>query len=544
MKAKNLLSSYGFKYDRVLRETLTLPYQLSSITIPQNELMYYGTINEVFEKLQFNLMYLYSLTKISDNNIPYNYNKIAGGSPSSLSALSGRFSYFPTISVISNQLRPLSTYNLTLLDNLKSGEFYPENTLYNNKIGFFCTDTHVIALTSNYDNNTIGVFLSTNTITETSKFNFQKINSIIFDKNNFIYVCDENLNTIYKYDISNLIIEDNLIGKKIIFVDSVGGGDGTLLDKTKFNKPSWLNLYNNILYVMDKGNYAIKMFDTNLNWKKTLRFKRVFESFDITAFKINTNNNLFYIGFNDKFGIFTSTLSSLQVVSLSSQLVSGEKIVDFSFSKEDTNIFYVVTNKNIQKRTISKPNNLIGKFLLTDNNIYVDEFRFSSLERFGNDDLLTVYGKYNNAGIFYSFLENSNYTTILTNNDLDLYTIDEIKIHPEEYASDWVFSKANSKILINILSLRDRIVRRFAGKYDSKGNLLYFGQLYLQDPEINREQFDYSVNYLVNLNEVFSNSVFNRSIESLFSFQTHMLSVLKDTTINIWPPLSTTVVIS
>lgn len=544
MKVKDILPEYGFKYDRVLKETLTLPYQLSSITIPQNEIVYHGTINEVYEKLQTNLIYLYSLTKISDNNIPYNYNKIAGGSPSSLSALSGRFSYFSTASVISNQLKPLSTYNLTLLDNLKSGEFYPENTLYNNKVGFFNTDTYIVVLTSNYDVGTIGVFLSTNKITETSKFTFQNINSIVFDKDNFIYVCDESLNTIYKYDISNLIVEDNLIGRKIIFVDSVGGGDGTLLDKTKFSKPAFLNLYNDLLYVMDKGNYAVKIFDTNLNWKKTLRFKRVFESYDITAFKINHHNNLFYIGFSDKFGIFTPTLSSLQVVSLSSQIVSGEKIVDFNFSEEDTNIFYVVTNKNIQKRTISKPNNLIGRFLLGDNNIYVNEFRFSSLEKYNGYDLLSVYGKYNNAGIFYTFLENSNYVTILTNNDLDFYTINEIKVNPEEYAADWVFSKANSKILLNILSLRDRIVRRFAGKYDTAGNLLYFGQLYLMDSEINREQFDYSVNYLVNLNEIFSNSVFNRSIESMFSFQTHMLSVLRDTTINEWPPLSTTVVIT
>jgi len=158
--------------------------------------------------------------------------------------------------------------------------------------------------------------------------------------------------------------------------------------------------------------------------------------------------------------------------------------------------------------------------------------------------LLTVYGKNKNAGIFYNFLEESKYVSILTTNDLDFYTIEEIKVNSEEYAQDWVFSKAFSKILINILAMRDRIVRRFASKYDTSGNLLYFGQLYLTDKEINKDEFDYSVNYMVNLNETFGNSVFNRAIEKMYSFETQMLSVLKDTTLNVWPPLSTTVTVS
>ena len=86
--------------------------------------------------------------------------------------------------------------------------------------------------------------------------------------------------------------------------------------------------------------------------------------------------------------------------------------------------------------------------------------------------------------------------------------------------------------------MRDRIVKRFAGKYDGDGNLLFFGTLYLLDNEIQKEQFDLSLNYFVGINEMFSNSVINRSIKKFYSLQTQMLSVLRDAAINVYPPLT------
>ena len=545
MQANLIAKEYGYNYDRVLKETLTLPYQLDEILIPQNEICYHGTINEVLEKLQTNLIYLYSLTKISNNNIPMNFDKVASGKPSSsFYSASANFTWMNTEYNPISAVRPLSTFNLTQLDKLVSGKFYPERTISNYELGFFITSSYLVALTSNYDNNTIGVLVSTNKIYENSTFNFQKLNSVAFDKQNFVYVCDEIDNSIYKYNIENLILEDDIIGKKILFDDSLGGGEGTYLDKTKFKAPNFINIFENLLYVIDTGNYCLKVFDLNLNWKYTYRFKRFFESFNITSFKPNHQNNLLYFGFGQHIGIFLPNLSSTEFITMSSELSAGETIKDFCFSLEDKNIFYVITNKNIFKKTTSKPKNTIGKFLLPENNIKVQEFLFGSIDYIYDVDRFIVYGKNNNAGVFYSFLEDSNYTTILTNNDLDFYTIDEISIRPEEYAQEWVFSKALSKVLLNILALRDRIVKRFSGKYDTKGNLLYFGPLYLTDIEINKDEFDYTNNYLVNLNEVFSNSVFNRAIAKIYSFETQMLSVLRDTTLNVWPPLSTTIVVS
>jgi len=352
MKALEIANQYNYKFDRSLNKSLNLPFSLSSILIPQNEICYAGTINEVLEKLQTNLIFLYSLTKISDNNIPYNYNKIAGGAPAALSA-NGRFTYFHTNSTNSNQLLPLSTYNLSILDNLTHGKFYNEKTLKNNELGFFISNSFVEVLTSNYNNNTIGMFLSSNKIYENSTFTFINLNSIAFDKNNFIYVCDGGGNSIYKYNIENLLLEDNLIGRKILFEDSVGGGTGTFLDKTKFDNPGYINIYKDLLYVIDSNNYAVKIFDLNLNWQKTLRLKRFFYDYDITAFKINENNNLFYFGFENNIGIFTPSLSNTLFFTMSSELSGNDYIRDFQFSKIDSNILYIITDKNIFKTTVS-----------------------------------------------------------------------------------------------------------------------------------------------------------------------------------------------
>jgi len=569
MKAEEIsLTQYNFKFDRVLGEPLELPYSLNEILIPQNELAYSGTINEVYNKLQTNLMYIYSVCRMSDNNIPLNYYRIGGGAPTSLLAVSGRMAWFNTDNVTSNQLRPLSTYGLSQVDKLVDGRFYKENLIANKEIGLFISNTHLVVLTADFSTDTLGVYVSTNAVTENSIFTFTSLNSIAFDKQNFVYVSDNFLNTIYKYNIENLILEDNIIGKKILYVDSVGG-TGNYLDNDRFNNPCFLNIYNDLLYVIDKNNFCLKVYDLNLNYKNTIRSKRIFQQNNVTAFRPNSNNNLFYIGFDDKFAIFTPDLlpppppeplfvgddrpeqllntdiSDVTYYTLSSLFTSGEKIVDFSFSEADKNIFFIVSNKNVYKRFISKPDYHIGRFLLSEQNIFLSAFRFSMLDNFDeNTDRFIIYGINQNAGIFYQFLEDSNYISILTNDDIDLYTYDEIKINPEEYSQDWVFTKANYKLLLNILTIRDRIVKRFAGKYDNKGNLLYFGPLYLTDIEVQREQFDVSLNYFLNVNEIFSNSVFNRSIEKFYSFQTHMLSVLKDTSLNVWPPLSSTIIVS
>lgn len=546
MQASEITKDYGFYYDRTMGGTLELPYRYDEIAIPINEISYNETINEVYNKLQTNLIYLYSLTKLSDNNIPFQYNKIASGASTSLYPLCGAFSWIPTTLATTTNSKPLSSYGYAQLDNLVTGNFTNKSPVGSNtNIGFFASNTHLYVLTSNYNYNTIGVYLSTNTVTENSTFTFKKIESIAIDENKkYLYVCDSGNDTVYQYSINNLLEEDNIIGRKIVYVDSMGG-TGTYQDIDKFKNPSFLNLYQNNLYIMDRGNYCVKVFDSNMNWVRTFRNKKLFLENEITAFKINPTNNKFYLGFNTILGVFTSELSTCNFFSMSSFFETNEKIIDFSFSETDNNIFYTITNKGVYKKFISKPETYIGKFLLTNNNITTTQFNFSYLTKYSdNIDNLVVYGKRYNAGMFLSFLEKSNYITILTNNDLDMYTIDEIKVNAEEYSQDWVFSKANYKILLNILTMRDRITKRFAGKYDGYGNLLFFGTLYLLDNEVQKEKFDYSLNYLVGINEMYSNSVINRSILKMYELQTHMLSVLRDTKLNVWPPLTSTKVIS
>lgn len=548
MQASELAQQYGYFFDRTLGGKLDLPYKLENIQVPINEISYSSTINEVYEKLQDNLIYIYSLTKLADNNIPFDYAKIASGTPSAFYPVSGSFLWISTATTNTNISKPLSSYGLPQLDNLKDGKFTFKKPIgTENRIGFFVSSTHIYALTSDYDKNTIGVYISSNSVTENSLFTYGQLNSIAVDETkNYLYVSDTLNNTIYQYDISNLVAEDNIIGRKLIYQDSVGGL-GTYLDVDKFNGPCYLNVYNSDLYLVDRNNYCIKVYDSNLNWKKTFRNRKLFLENEVTSFRINLHNDRFYLGFKDKLGVFsvTNELSTVNFFSMSSFFETNEKIVDFSFSEVDKNIFYVVTNKNIFKKFISKPETNIGKFKLGDNNVNTTEFVFSYIENYDNvRDNFTVYGKRYNVGMFLSFLEKSNYTTILTNNDLDFYTIEEIRVNPEEYSQDWVFSKANYKILLNILAMRDRITKRFAGKYDSGGNNLFFGTLYLLDEEVQKDLFDYSLNYLVGINEMYSNAVLNRSINKFYDLQMQMLSVLKDTTINTWPPLSTTKIIT
>ena len=68
-----------------------------------------------------------------------------------------------------------------------------------------------------------------------------------------------------------MVLEDNIIGKKILYVDSVGG-TGNYLDNDRFNNPCFLNIYNDLLYVIDKNNFCVKVYDLNLKFMIEVTF--------------------------------------------------------------------------------------------------------------------------------------------------------------------------------------------------------------------------------------------------------------------------------
>jgi len=540
MKIDLFLDQYDYYYDRYLNETLELPNKWDDIKIPENEVVSESTINIPYKKIFENLIYLYSLTQISSNFIPKSFEGFTTCSTSS------SFTFFDNLDTYSN-VKSFSSVGLSVLDNINDGLFKKVNS--NFYLGVLVSNTYITLLTATEDFKTVNILLSTNKVTENSQLEFKNLVSVKLDNNNFIYVLDKTAEVLYKYDINTIFQEDDIVGRKILYVDSTKGS-GPNNEFNRFSNPTKIDIYEDNIYVIDKDNYAIKTYDLNLNFKKYIRNEIYFYENVPTAFRINQDSGLMYFGFeNNGIGIWDTDYNIKDFVSLNTTLStnSGEDIVDFIFSEYDKNIFYVLTNKNVFKRFLSKPTSYIGKFITYYNNInfQINKFAHIHLEKVVDNlkDRILIYGNYNNAGIFYNFLEDSNYKSVCVDPNFDIYSLDEILINQEEYSQDWVYTKTNYKMLCNLLALRDRITKRFAGMYTNLGDLVYQGSLYLEDSDIQLEKFNLSLNYFPGINEPFSSSVLNRCLRKLYDLEEQILIMLRDKQLNSFPPLSSPYII-
>ena len=69
---------YTYTFNRSLSSDIVLPYDKNDTLLGVNELVNGYNFNSSLDKLQSNLMYLYSVSKLADPDIPTNYEGYIG----------------------------------------------------------------------------------------------------------------------------------------------------------------------------------------------------------------------------------------------------------------------------------------------------------------------------------------------------------------------------------------------------------------------------------------------------------------------------------
>jgi hypothetical protein len=523
MNINEIIAQNGIMYDRYLGTPLTLPYpSFETIKIKQNDTVTNFNLNNIITKLHENYLYLYKMAHVASNIMPI--------APVTTIGVSGtRFSCYQSLST--SQLSSFASANISLLDScdVLSVKYNPDLYQY---VIFASSGPNLVIFNVNESFTQAVTALSSTNIFDRSSIKWQRIKDFTFGADNTLYVLDLSGSLVVRYNTDGVLTDDNILAGSLVYQNHIGG-IGSYDDTTKFLSPESIAYYDSNIYVLDSGNKCVKKYDSNLNWIITYRlFKDFLSAYPVQIDFDNdgdpyivTNSSIVYKydkNFDTKVDINLNTMSG-----------DTGNIKQILFSPSDSNVFYLYTDKFIYKCLRSNPDDVVGKYLLTRFGVNTDEniATMSSISKTvsGVDyDYNFIFSNSNGIGKILTYRDNINVSSMLTDNVFDVYTLEELKIHPEEYLQSWVINKVISKFLINHMRLRDEISTKFVYKKDeTTGDILLTDTRYLRDEEIDNLRFQQDITNYIGLNEVFQNIIINRPFEIIHNIQTNLLDALK-----------------
>lgn len=266
-----------------------------------------------------------------------------------------------------------------------------------------------------------------------------------------------------------------------------------------------------------------------------------------------------------------------------------EHFMQLEFSKNEPNVYYVLTNNRVIKRFKSRPDYNVGVYNLLDNNIGMlaqtsstAAIAYRAIPKFisvcqdanvvaknltnSDNEVVTVVDTnrsytydqmymycdfmdisktsrildYNDLSIGINFIllfeERINYRSSLVSRNYDIYDIDGVKsINHREYNSDFSYNKLLLKILNNHTKLIELLHYRLSASYISSGDLVYDKQIYLNEKEHRGLTIQLTDDFRVGINEYYTTSVLNRCIKYIYDIQKKILDILQPVMLNTWP---------
>ena len=416
----------------VFEEKLLLPHSIEEINIQPNEWGVADIFNDSITKLHNNLEYLKSNTRILNSKAPSFYYGWFGTSISNPSIRPRWFSktFGEPFSTTPSQSINKSPGFLDIVD------FSIDDDLY------VILDRHNLPQTINnfyfrfFKNNAFSteIFLD-DSITPLEELFINPV-SLAYNKSN-LFILDSIQNKLQKIklEITNNIISYN--------VDNYIQGFGSTLDPYNFNTPTQMQYFNDKLWVLDYGNSCIKQYTKDLLWINTHEFS---PEYKISCFYVHSSSLLFLLTETKEILVLDSSTNKIIHTFSLLPYVSSASIVSKIIIDTAGEFLYIITDKNVFKYTTSgyfittltlpplENNRLNGGFVGQNKNLY-----FSS-----NHFIIKVQDFVETIQIGQTY--NKFY-----------WSLNDMLISPEEFASDINYNRCISRLIQNIKNFRDSI---------------------------------------------------------------------------------------
>lgn len=558
-----------YTYDRLVGDDVTLPYNLDQLLFESNDYLTYNLIKDRFTKLHINNTYVYSRMSIPNNNLPASDNvRYLGISPDTVNTVSYRSSAtnLSLYDKVQQTIRLDKTDNFEELGNIKKfvSTKYAENI--DTYVIFGISDTKFIALSTD--------LATTSFIEVTDKYEtienqlpFEKLDSICLNDTN-IFITDSLGNSILKYEVEGFFSNDKAFQNRRNFIEILGGS-GNSTDPSRFNEPTKICCTNKHIAVYDSGNYTCKVFDTQFNFIKRLSgppFRRE----PLAAIEFDTLENrlyilTYYLDTRMKLYIYDTdfNLKEQHILDETLNHASDERevVINLAFAKANNNYWYICTNFNVFQKLKNRPSKILGRYQsdrlkfisgalnpevvyiwnLTDidfdkldvwwnfydtttsqGNSLISNNRFKGIAMINNfddkDDVILL-----TDSRIYSFKEPYLFKKVTKKDTYPNYGAAKLTINRDEYIQTATINKEIYKVLNDIYTLKNNLVGRFTGNYDSGGVFT------LQDYNYNVDtsQFNDSdiSEYYIHDNEKAILGVINRSIKSIHKLQLQLIEL-------------------
>lgn len=497
----------NIEFDRSINTNNELPYNSEHYHIQPNELSYHKTFNTKLSYLYDNLMYIYSRCFIPNFIVPTKFEGY------------------------------VDAYDNTIYENVKNFTVFTRN----NKNYLFLNALTSIRILEHDISNNQTLYKNEITLIDpiSGELTFKKINNLATDEE-FLYVSENDLNIVYKYNLSKYLSNENIYKNKLFLEKSVGG-EGDRYDPIKFSHPKNISTYDEKILIEDYGNKTLKFFDKQLNflsYNTLLSLYNELTSFSSIKFQNSENiiaitkKGFYNLNFRD------NLIRSSNFINLSSFLLNDEDIIDINFSKYNEKIIYILTNKNFYKNWNYDEPRIIGK--KSASSLELTEFKsFYTISHTASSDIVYLYGiDFDNPEHQILTYEDSlDLISSLNNFSFEIYSKDDIFVEKEEYNQTWVYGKSIKKLAKNYDLLKNNVSYKFVTEYDSNGVLNYLGRIYntavLDYPKLNYDNI-----FSIGLNENFQATVINREFDKIYDLGKLLIdNILSNynTTLNLNP---------
>lgn len=555
-----------YNRDRVVDDTITLPYKLDDIVIEANEIVNFFTLNTKMSYLFYNLLYTYSKLFLGSTALPVDYTHtfgITGKTSLSGTKTFGNLEWVKTDpssqqSFVAFSNSPTLSGQYDEFDNMKKFIVVP----YDDQTGFGIlgiSDTHLIGIQVSNNYTSTDIVLYTNLIDNNTQEQTRYLSDICFDGVKYAFITDKITNQIYKYDVRGFFNNDTSIEFKRYLVETIGGL-GVINQTNKFNAPTTVGASPNNVLVYSSNDNVIKVYNTDFIFVKNITFNKKTQ-YVVKDIGYRKMNNHFYILLNDELQFKTyfqeydenfNKINEWEFEDTQTFLLKNESLFQsFNFAEQDSNVFYVITNSRVFKKYISKPNKTVATFTagnfngsiypiwnLQGTNFNDTQFTWNFTDQFLSQtilrDIIILPTLTNNEDVFvlgnsriFHFYENTVYDTVLTNPNVSYYNLENIKFDQDEYAQATTFNKEFFKLYKNTLAVKDLLLGKFAGEYDDLNILRYTGYNYLTNNELNSISLVTELDAYINANELVQSGVVNQILTGIYQTQLNLLELTK-----------------
>lgn len=567
-----------FFFDRVITDDNILPYSLSDVLIEPNDFLNYNLLKSKLSKLNDNTTYTYSRCFIPTNSIPTTDSLKYGGCLSSSQTTIDILTGYQSAIHFSGST---TFYDLGSIKNFVVTNYIEDE---NKSVIFAYTDTRFISMScSDSAINVIEVSPYYQTRTTENTLTFSNIGGMA-KVGTYLFIADTGNDTIIKYDIAGYINNDTVLANKRNIIEIIGGRGGTK-DKLLFNSPKEITASNTNIIIHDSLNYVLKVYDLDFNYTTSvgsislrteqfavMEYNKLLNVLYVLTYTKNNTVKLYVLDHNCS--------DILETYTLDISLRQYEKIKNIEFSLNDSNYFYVCTTSNIYKLLVNKPNFSIGRYSnnLLFNNVVVDTTvasvsttsttvesnniwnyinipfnqanynwntvvydTYTSSVSSGSDIYTsTIYNDnfrgfritpqstnservfFITAGRIYFFTEYNKLNSVLKADNYTNYG-NTFTLKGNEYIQGSTINKEFYKIIRDILELKNNLIGRFTGAYDSRNIFIYSNYNYNIDlSEIYNTTTD---EYYIHDNEKNILGVFNRVITQMYNLQLGMINL-------------------